>query len=154
MTTLALAPARTAVLAAAPPSRWRPARPPRPARCLPWSRERARARPTSPSTIAGPVTVTFREITIEPGAGTGLHCHDGNLIAVVKQGVLTHYAPIYPTGVHEYRAGDAIIEGAHYLHEGKNEGTEPVVLEVTYVIPEGFPLAETDPAKCDPAGTI
>lgn len=104
--------------------------------------------------VAGPVSITFKEITLEPGASTGVHCHDGNLIAIVTEGVLTHYAPLYPTGVHEYRAGDAIIEGPHYLHEGRNEGTEPVVLEVTYVIPEGFPLAETDPSKCDPAGTV
>lgn len=99
--------------------------------------------------IDGPVTVTFREITLKPGEGTGLHCHDGNLIAIVTQGTLTHYAPIYPTGVHEYQAGDAILEGPHYAHEGVNEGTEPVVLEVAYLIPEGYPLAETDLGKCE-----
>lgn len=95
------------------------------------------------------VQVVVREITIQPGAGTGEHCHHGQLVGVVKQGVLTHYAPIYPSGVHEYRAGDAIIEGARYIHEGVNEGTEPVILEVTYLIEQGQPLAETDLAKCD-----
>jgi len=99
--------------------------------------------------VAGPAQVAFRRITIAPGAGTGLHCHDGQLIAVVEQGVLTHYAPVYPGGVHEYQAGDAIIEGAHYVHEGKNLGTEDVVLLVTYVIAEGDPLAETDLTKCE-----
>jgi quercetin dioxygenase-like cupin family protein len=103
--------------------------------------------------VAGPTQVVFREITIEPGAGTGLHCHDGQLIAVVEQGVFTHYAPIYPTGQHVYEAGDALVEGAHYVHEGKNEGTEDVVLLVTYVITEGSPLAETDLEHCEPAGT-
>lgn len=101
-----------------------------------------------------PVSVTFREITIQPGESTGPHCHDGNLIAVVTQGVLTHYAPIYSTGVHEYQVGDAILEGARYVHEGKNEGTEPVILEVAYLIPEGDPLTETDLSKCDPEGTV
>ena len=95
------------------------------------------------------VGVTFREITIEPGAGTGEHCHHGQLIAVVEQGDLTHYADIYPGGVHVYRAGESIIEGAGYPHEGRNEGTEDVVLMVTYVIPEGEPLAETDLTRCD-----
>lgn len=95
------------------------------------------------------VGVTFREITIEPGAGTGEHCHYGQLIAVVEQGELTHYADIYPGGVHVYRAGESIIEGAGYPHEGRNEGDEDVVLMVTYVIPEGKPLAETDLANCD-----
>lgn len=95
------------------------------------------------------VGVTFREITIEPGATTGEHCHYGQLIAAVKQGTLTHYAPTYPGGVHEYEEGDAIIEGAGYIHEGVNEGDVDVVLWVTYVIPEGEPLAETDLTKCD-----
>ncbi|MCS5733701.1 cupin domain-containing protein [Herbiconiux daphne] len=99
--------------------------------------------------VAGPTQVAFRRITIAPGAGTGPHCHDGQLIAVVESGVFTHYAPIYPDGVHVYHAGESIVEGAHYVHEGKNDGTEPVVLLVTYVIAEGEPLAETDLSKCD-----
>lgn len=96
------------------------------------------------------VSVTFREITIAPGAGTGLHCHHGQLIAVVQQGELTHYADIYPGGVHVYTTGDSIIEGAGYRHEGRNEGDVDVVLWVTYVIEEGEPLAETDLTRCDP----
>ncbi|GAA3630756.1 hypothetical protein GCM10022200_11920 [Microbacterium awajiense] len=95
------------------------------------------------------VGVTFREITLAPGAGTGEHCHDGQLIAVVQQGELTHYAPTHPGGVRVYREGDAIIEGADYIHEGRNEGDVDVVLWVTYVIPEGEPLAQTDLALCD-----
>ena len=95
------------------------------------------------------VTVTFREITIAPGAGTGEHCHYGQLIAVVQEGALTHYADIYPDGVHVYETGDSIIEGAGYPHEGRNEGDEDVVLWVTYVIPEGKPLAETDLSHCE-----
>lgn len=98
--------------------------------------------------VDGPVEVAFRRITLKPGAGTGKHCHDGQLIAVVEQGVFTHYAPVYPDGVHVYEAGDSIVEGAHYVHEGKNEGTEDVVLLVTYVIADGDPLAETDLTKC------
>lgn len=94
------------------------------------------------------VDVTFREITIEPGAGTGEHCHYGQLIAVVKEGELTHYAETHPGGVHVYKAGDSIIEGASYPHEGRNEGDTDVVLWVTYVIPDGKPLAETDLANC------
>lgn len=96
------------------------------------------------------VQVVVRQITIQPGAGTGEHCHHGQLVGVVKQGTLTHRAPIYPSGVHEYHAGDAIIEGEGYIHEGMNEGTEPVILEVTYLIEDGEPLAETDLSKCDP----
>ena len=46
-------------------------------------------------------------------------------------------------------AGDALVEGADYSHQGKNEGTEDVVLLATYVIAEGEPLAQTDLRKCD-----
>lgn len=95
------------------------------------------------------VGVTFREITIAPGASTGEHCHHGQLVAVVKEGALTHYADVYPGGSHVYETGASIIEGAGYPHEGRNEGTEDVVLWVTYVIPEGKPLAEPDLANCD-----
>lgn len=99
--------------------------------------------------VAGPTQVAFRRITLHPGAGTGRHCHDGQLVALVESGTLTHYAPVYPTGVHVYEAGDALVEGAHYAHEGKNEGTEDLVLMVTYVIAEGQPLAQTDLTHCD-----
>jgi quercetin dioxygenase-like cupin family protein len=95
------------------------------------------------------VTVTFREITLAPGASTGEHCHAGQLIGVVQEGALTHYADIYPDGVHVYETGDSIVEGAGYVHEGRNEGDSDLVLWVTYVIPEGEPLAQTDLAKCD-----
>jgi quercetin dioxygenase-like cupin family protein len=98
--------------------------------------------------VAGPAQVVFRRITIHPGGGTGLHCHDGQLLAVVEKGTLTHYAPVYPGGVHVYTAGDTIVEGPHYVHQGKNEGTEDVVLLVTYVIAQGKPLAETDLSQC------
>lgn len=94
------------------------------------------------------VSVTFRELTIEPRSGTGEHCHHGQLIAVVKKGALTHYADVYPGGAHIYRAGDSLVEGPGYRHEGRNEGTEDVVLLVTYVTPVGMPLAETDLTKC------
>jgi quercetin dioxygenase-like cupin family protein len=103
--------------------------------------------------VAGPTQVAFRRITIKPGAGTGEHCHAGQLVAVVEQGELTHYAPIYPGGVHVYETGDSIVEGEGYIHEGINEGTEDVVLLVTYVIAEGQPLAQTDLTQCDPLAT-
>lgn len=103
--------------------------------------------------VKGPSQVVFRRITIRPGGGTGRHCHDGQLLAVVEQGELTHYAPVYPGGVHVYRAGDTVVEGARYVHEGKNLGTQDVVLLVTYVIAAGQPLAQTDLAQCDPVPT-
>jgi quercetin dioxygenase-like cupin family protein len=100
--------------------------------------------------VQGPSQVVFRRITIHPGGGTGQHCHAGQLVAVVEQGVLTHYAPTYPGGVHVYRAGETVLEGAGYVHQGKNEGSTDLVLLVTYVIAAGQPLAQTDLNHCDP----
>ncbi len=68
---------------------------------------------------------------------------------MVKKGALTHYADVYPGGVHVYETGASIIEGPGYPHEGRNAGDDDVVLWVTYVIPRGKPLAEPDLAHCD-----
>ncbi|MBC2874275.1 MULTISPECIES: cupin domain-containing protein [Streptomyces] len=113
--------------------------------------EVARGTQTGPVKVAvdGPLQVDFRTITIPPGGGTGKHCHHGQLVGVVKAGTLTHYAPLYPGGVHVYRTGDSLTEGKGYVHEGRNEGTTPLVLWATYVTPKGKPLAETDLSRCD-----
>lgn len=95
------------------------------------------------------VSVTFREITIEPGASTGEHCHYGSLIAVVKQGELTHHADRYPGGSHIYRVGDSNIEEAGHIYESRNRGTEDVVLMATYVTPVGKELLETNLTECE-----
>lgn len=99
--------------------------------------------------VDGPVQVTFREITIPPGGTTGRHCHPGQVVGVVKSGTLTHYAPNHPGGRQVFRAGESIVEGSGYVHEGRNEGSEDLVLWATYVTPKGKPPAETDLGKCD-----
>jgi quercetin dioxygenase-like cupin family protein len=92
-----------------------------------------------------------RDITIAPGGSTGWHWHDGELIAVVKQGTVTHNASNCSVdGV--YNTGDPIIEpaGPGHVHIGRNLGTVPVILEVTYVDPVGKPLSEDAPNPgCD-----
>lgn len=100
-------------------------------------------------TVGGPTQVTVRDLTLQPGASTGKHCHYGQLIGVITQGELTHYAPVYPGGVHVYRAGDAIVEGPGYVHEGRNQSTRPLTLTATYITPTGKPLAESQLTSCD-----
>ncbi|MGW2232339.1 cupin domain-containing protein, partial [Streptomyces formicae] len=99
--------------------------------------------------VDGPIQVNYRKATIPPGTSTGQHRHYGQLMGVVKSGRLTHYAPVYPGGVHTYKAGESIVEGSGYIHEGLNEGKKYVVLWMTYATPEGKPLAETGLNKCD-----
>lgn len=98
---------------------------------------------------AAGVQVTVRRVIVEPGSGTGLHCHHGQLIVVVERGELTHYADTYLGGVYVYRAGDSVVEAARYVHEGVNEGQEDLELLVTYITPEGKPLQETDLTQCE-----
>lgn len=95
------------------------------------------------------VQVIHRKVTVAPGSGTGPHCHHGPLIVVVEKGELTHYSDTYFGGVHVYRAGDSVVEAARYVHEGINEGSEDLVLTVTYITPQGKPLQEKDLTNCE-----
>ncbi|NTY59359.1 cupin domain-containing protein [Mycolicibacterium sphagni] len=83
-----------------------------------------------------------REITIAPGGTTGWHYHPGQVFGVIKEGTLTHYdGDCSVDGV--YNPGDAITErsGTGYVHEGRNEGSTPLVMWVLYIDPAGSPLA-------------
>ncbi|AWZ26991.1 MULTISPECIES: cupin domain-containing protein [Rhodococcus] len=96
------------------------------------------------------VHAVAREITIEPGGSTGWHYHDGPVLGIVRAGTLTH-----PEGDCEpvtFETGDFINEpsGPDHLHVGRNLGTEPVILDVVYLVPIGSPLFEDVPAPaCD-----
>ncbi|WP_424860818.1 cupin domain-containing protein [Streptomyces sp. MMS24-I29] len=90
----------------------------------------------------GRTDVTFRTITVEPGGSTGWHTHRGQLIAVVKSGALTR--TLHDCSVEVTSAGSSFIEpsGARHRHIGRNLGPEPVVLWVTYLLPEGSELSD------------
>ncbi|MEL5959999.1 cupin domain-containing protein [Streptomyces sp. CLV115] len=90
----------------------------------------------------GRTDVTFRTITVEPGGSTGWHTHRGPLVAVVESGTLTR--TLDDCSVEETPAGSSFIEpsGAGHRHVGRNLGTGPVVLWVTYLLPEGSELSD------------
>jgi quercetin dioxygenase-like cupin family protein len=88
----------------------------------------------------------FREITIAPGGSTGWHSHDGELLGVVKEGVLEHFrADCSMDGL--YLTGQSIAEkgGPGYVHMGRNPGPGPLVLQVLYIDPAGAPLSDDQP---------
>ncbi|KDQ66575.1 MULTISPECIES: cupin domain-containing protein [Streptomyces] len=93
-------------------------------------------------TPKGRTDVTVREITVLPGGSTGWHTHRGQLIAVVKAGTLTR--TLDDCSVEVSPAGTTFIEpsGKDHRHVGRNLGSEPVVLWVTYLLPEGSELSE------------
>ncbi|MFJ9677513.1 cupin domain-containing protein [Streptomyces sp. NPDC101194] len=97
----------------------------------------------------GRTDVTFRTITVEPGGSTGWHTHGGQLIAVVKSGTLTR--TLDDCSVEVTPEGSSFIEpsGTGHRHIGRNLGTEPVVLWVTYLLPEGSALSDdADAVDC------
>ncbi|MFD9542774.1 cupin domain-containing protein [Streptomyces sp. NPDC060022] len=102
-------------------------------------------------TPKGRTDVTVRTITVAPGGSTGWHTHAGQLIAVVQSGTLTR--TLDDCSVEVTPAGTAFIEpsGAKHRHIGRNLGTVPVVLWVTYLLPEGSELSDDADAVDCPA---
>lgn len=94
---------------------------------------------------SGSADVVVRRIVIQPGGSTGWHYHGGELIAVVQAGSLTRQ--FADCSVQVSAAGQALEElaGQDHVHIGRNVGTEPVELYVTYLIPPGEPLAHDVP---------
>jgi len=91
------------------------------------------------------------EITIAPGGSTGWHTHRGKVYGIVEAGTLTrNTADCSLEGVSN--AGDPITDptGADHVHIGRNLGTVPVLLDVTYINPAGTPTADSAPNPgCD-----
>lgn len=97
----------------------------------------------------GRTDVVVRTITVAPGGSTGWHHHPGQLLAVVKSGTLTR--TLDDCSVEVTPAGTAFIEpsGPKHRHIGRNLGSEPVVLYVTYLLPAGSPLSvDADAPAC------
>ncbi len=98
----------------------------------------------------GPTDVVVRTVTIAPGGTTGWHYHSGQVIAVVQKGTLSR--TLDDCSVETTTAGKSFVEpaGAGHRHVGRNLGSEPVVLYVTYMLPAGSPLSvDADAPECD-----
>lgn len=101
-----------------------------------------------------PYDAVVQEITIAPGGHTGWHTHPGSAIAIVKAGTLTIYEGDDPScAPRRVNAGDVYIDPGHgHVHIGRNEGTVPLEILVTYVDvdPRGGPIRidAADPGHC------
>lgn len=108
----------------------------------------------SQNTVDGMDYIVTR-ITVEPGAGTGWHYHPGDVFGYISEGTMTHWN----TGGDQggcvvdavYDAGAPVKEGIGpgFVHNGRNQGSTPLVMEVVYINPVGTPLSVEVPA---PAG--
>lgn len=89
---------------------------------------------------------TVVRIIIAPGGGTGWHFHPGEIYGLVREGTLTHYDggcvidEVFKTGV-------PVTEGigSGFVHNGRNLGSVPLVLDATYINPVGVPLSVDTP---------
>ncbi|MEV8533010.1 cupin domain-containing protein [Streptomyces sp. NPDC051211] len=87
-----------------------------------------------------PADVVVNQITLNPGDSTGWHYHPVPLFAVVISGTLTRV--LHDGTVEVSRPGAMFVEaaGRDHIHLGRNLGTDPVVLQVAYTLPDGAPL--------------
>lgn len=104
----------------------------------------------SKNTVDG-VDYIVTRITVAPGGGTGWHYHPGEVFGFIAEGEMTHYDQdcgvdaTYPTGA-PVKEG----VGPAFVHNGRNTGSTPLVMEVAYINPTGTPLSVEvpEPANC------
>ena len=100
----------------------------------------------STNTVDGTDYLVSR-ITLAPGGETGWHFHPGEVFGVIRQGTMTHYDG--GCLVDEvYNTGSAVAEGigSGQVHNGRNEGSAPLIMDVTYINPAGAALSVDVPA--------
>jgi quercetin dioxygenase-like cupin family protein len=78
--------------------------------------------------------VSVNNVTVAPGGTSGWHRHQGVVIVAVRSGELTRYSSSCTKTT--YAGGTAFTEGSSTVL-ARNEGTTPVELVVTYLVPEG-----------------
>lgn len=95
----------------------------------------------SKNTVDGTDYLVTR-ITVAPGGGTGWHYHPGDVFGFIAEGTMTHYDGSCVVDA-VYGAGAPVKEGVGpgFVHNGRNETSAPLVMEVVYINPTGAPLS-------------
>ena len=95
--------------------------------------------------------VVVQAVRFEPGASAPWHTHPGPEVAIVKSGTLTWVNGEDPhCAARTYTAGQVVV-GPGHVHQGRNLGTQPVELVVSYYnVPPGAPATTPTerPAHC------
>ena len=104
----------------------------------------------SQNTVNGTEYVVTR-ITIAPGGATGWHYHPGEVFGYVSEGAMTHWDVPGAGGCivdAVYDTGAPIKEGVGpgFIHNGRNQGSTPLVMEVVYINPVGAARSVEVPA--------
>lgn len=80
----------------------------------------------------GRVDVFVQTATFQPGGTSGWHSHSGIVLLAVESGELTRYNE--RCRAESFGAGEAFVEHGGDSVLVRNEGTEPAVVYVTYVL--------------------
>jgi quercetin dioxygenase-like cupin family protein len=85
--------------------------------------------------LSTPSDLAVQQVTVDPGGTTGWHSHPGPAVVIVKSGSLTLYdGDDRRCRGTRYSAGKVFIdEGYGHVHIGRNEGTTPAELYVTFL---------------------
>jgi quercetin dioxygenase-like cupin family protein len=95
--------------------------------------------------------IVTQTVTFAPGGSSGWHSHPGPAIVSVKSGTLTFYEADDPSCTPQvFPAGTGVVEPGGHIHIARNEGTENLTLNVTYIIPPNAPqrIDEQSPGNC------
>lgn len=90
--------------------------------------------------VKGAADTLVQRFDIQPGGFTGWHTHAGPAVVLVGAGTFTLYEGSDPTcSGSPFEAGEAFVDpGQGNVHAGRNEGSTPVVLYVTFFdVPTG-----------------
>lgn len=85
--------------------------------------------------------VTMSKITFPPGSSTGWHKHDIPVFAYVLEGELT--VELENGKIIQFKQGAAFAEVHDTWHNGKNNGTENLVLIAIYMGEKGKVLSKS-----------
>ncbi|HEV8563937.1 MAG TPA: cupin domain-containing protein [Actinomycetota bacterium] len=84
--------------------------------------------------VRGAADTIVQQVTVQPGGFTGWHSHPGPATVVVAQGEFTYYDGEDPTCTgYPYGPGESFVDlGRGHVHSARNEGSDVVVVYVTY----------------------
>jgi quercetin dioxygenase-like cupin family protein len=143
----------TAAIVAAQPTR--PVTTTMASAALPESAHTVILRPGANGTVARVVDVKevrLVKFDLAPGAAFPWHQHPGPVWVVVTKGTLTFYSANCDAAA--YPAGSAFFDPGNLTHTARNEGTEPVEVLATYMMPADTGAAVTLPQPAPTACPI
>ena len=101
-----------------------------------------------------PCDTAVQQVTLDPGGSTGWHTHPGpTFVAVAEgEGTLYHAGQAGCPG-HKYAANAGLFQPSEDVHVIRNEGSAPLVVFASYVLPRGTPstaivTSQPQPASC------